>query len=407
MPVRGPGSWSARLSGDGRYAAFVSYEADLVAGDGNQWADVFRMDRTTGEIRRVSLDTGGLEFGRHAAEASISADGARVAFSAGSAAYVRDLDPVRTIRASVNDAGTAADDWSGAPVVSPEGRFVAFTSRATNLVTSDRSRGSIEAYLRDLELGTTERISLGAGGQAASTWSWAGAVSRGGRYVAFTAGAAGGPLAPADSYPGADVFVRDRQARATEVVSVAPDGRSMGGWFLGMSADGMRILFGSGPQADAKPAVFLRDRTTGTTSLIAPLVTTWRRSAGAHPAPLAFLGQRDGPPAALSADGRFAAIQTALPTGPEDSNAADDIVVVDLNTGIWRPASRSSSGCPGNGASGEPTLSRDGSVVAFTSEADDLAGADNHRLTNIYVRDMLADRTERMRAAPSTRDASP
>jgi Tol biopolymer transport system component len=319
-----------------------------------------------------------------------------VAFSARSRVYVRDVAAGRTIHASVNTAGAAADDWSGAPVVGAAGRFVAFTSRARNLVPQDRDGPSIEAYLRDLEAGTTERISIGTGGPAAPTWSWAGAVSGDGRYVAFTAGAAGGSLIPADSYPGSDVFVRDRQARETELISVGTDGRSMGGWFLGMSTDGMKVLFGSGPQPDAKPAIFLRDRAAGTTHFIAPLVTTWGRSSGAHAAPLAAVGQRNGPPASLSADGRRVAIQTALSTGPEDTNAADDVVVVDLATGERRVATRSSAGCAGNGPSGEPTLSHDGLVVGFTSEADDLAGSDNQRRTNVYVRDMSVHRTERM-----------
>lgn len=402
VPERGLGSWGARLSSDGRYVAFASYEDELVAEDTNQRADVFWMDRATGKILRVSLDTNGLEFDHHAAEASISGNGASVAFSARSEAYVRDIAAARTIRASVNNAGAGADDWSGAPVLSPAGRFVAFTSRATNLVPPDRDGPSLEAYLRDLEAGTTERISIGAGGLAALTWSWAGAVSEDGRYVAFTAGAAGGSLTPSDTYPGADVFVRDRQAQTTEVISVGPDGRSMGGWFLGMSADGMRVLFGSGPQPDAKPAVFLRDRAAGTTQFIAPLVTTWRRSAGTRPSPLAVVGQREGPPASLSADGLHVAIQTALPTGSDDTNTADDVVLVDLATGARRAATRSSSGCPGNGPSGDPTLSRDGSVVAFTSEADDLAGSNNQRVTNVYVRDMSAHRIQRMGPYPST-----
>lgn len=398
---RTPGSWGPRLSADGRHVAFVSYEDNLVPGDGNRHADVFRIDRAAGQLTRVSLDTNGVGFDRHTSEASISADGTRVAFSSPSEVYLRDIPAGQTARASVNDAGAAADDWSGAPVVSPDGRFVAFTSRATNLVTPDRDRGNIEAYLRDLEAGTTERVSLGADGLSASTWSWAEAVSAGGRHVAFTAGAAGGSLTPDDTYPGSDVFVRDRQTRATEVVSVAPDGRSMGGWFLGMSADGMRILFGSGPQPDSKPAVFLRDRATRTTRFVAPLVTTWRRRSGTGPAPLAFLKQRAGPPAALSADGRIAAVQTALPTGPDETNAADDIILVDVATSAWQPATRSSSGCAGNGASGEPALSGDGSTIAFTSEADDLAGIDNRRLTNVYLREMTAQRTERISAGAS------
>jgi Tol biopolymer transport system component len=398
VPAKGPGSWRPRLSGDGRYVAFASHVGDLVGGDTNQRTDVFRVDRATGEIIRVSLDGTGLQFRFHAAEASMSADGTRVAFSAGSRVYVRDVGTAQTSRGSVSTSGGAPDDWAGAPVVSPEGRFVAFTSRAGNLVPSDRERGSLEAYLRDLQAGTTERISIGRGGLGAQTWSWAEAVSEGGRFVAFTAGAAGGSLAAEDTYPGADVFLRDRQAATTEVISIGPDGRSMGGWFIGMSADGTRILFGSGSQPDNRPAIFLRDRATRTTRLVAPLVTTWRRAAWTRPTPLAILGQPDGPIAALSADGRFAAIQTALSTGPEDTNGADDIVVIDLDTGVEQAATRSSSGCPGHGGSGEPSFSGDGSVVAFTSEAEDLADADDQRLTNIYVRDLGRNRTEQVPA---------
>lgn len=400
VPKLAPGSWGARLSADGRHVAFVSYQDKPVHGD-DQHADVFRADRATGEIVQVSLDSDRLAPQGHTAEASISADGDRVAFSWVDQVYVRDIGTAHTVLASVNGAREAADDSSSTPFISPDGRFVAFTSRASNLAASDREPGSIEAYLRDLEAGTTERVSIGVGGLSDPTWSWAEAVSDKGRYVAFTAGWAGGSLTAGDTYPGADVFVRDRQAQTTEVVSVGPDGRSMGGWFLGMSADGMRILFGSGPQPDSKPAAFLRDRVARTTRLVAPLITTWRRRAGTGPAPLAFVRQRPGVPATLSADGRVAAIQTALPTGSEDTNAADDIVLVDVATGAWRPASRSSSGCPGNGASGEPTLSRDGGTIGFTSEADDIAGSENHRVTNVYVREVIAQRTERISTAPS------
>lgn len=396
---RTPGSWGARLSADGRYVAFASYADDLVVGDADNQADVFRADRATGEILQVSVGTDGVAAQGHAAEPSISADGTRVAFSSPYHVHVRDLAAARTILVSVNGAGGVGDEWSGAPVMSPGGRFVAFTSRATNLVAPDREPGSIEAYLRDLDGATTERVSVGAGGLSAPTWSWAEAVSDDGRYVAFTAGWAGGSLTVDDTYPGSDVFVRDRQTQTTELVSVAPDGRSMGGWFMGMSADGSRVLFGAGPQPDSRPAVFLRDRATRATRFVAPLVTTWRRGAGAAPAPLAFL--KHGASAALSADGQVAAIQTALPTGQDDTNGADDIVLVDLATGDQQPATRSSSGCTGNGASGEPALSGDGSTVAFTSEADDIDGPDNHRVTNVYVREMTARRTVRISTAPT------
>jgi hypothetical protein len=70
---------------------------------------------------------------------------------------------------------------------------------------------------------------------------------------------------------------------------------------------------------------------------------------------------------------------------------------VDLATGARRPATLSSSGCPGHGSSGEPSFSGDGTIIGFTSEADDLAASDSYRLTDVYVRDMVADRTERVR----------
>lgn len=400
VPVRPPGSWGARLSADGRHVAFVSYDERLVPGDTNDKADVFRLDRVTGKVVRVSVPPRGGQFGAHAAEATISADGNRIAFATDFDVYVRDITAGRTTRVSVNSAGKAADQWSGAPVISPDGRLVAFTSRATNLVPLDREPGSIEAYLRTLETGAIERISVGISGRHASTWSWAEAISEDGRYVMFTAGAAGGSLTPEDVYPGADVFVRDRLEQTTEAISVAPDGRSVGGWFLGMSADGMRVLFGAGPQPDTKPAVFFRDRASATTRLIAPLAFSWRRSAGHRPAPLSSIGQRIGPPAALSADGRFAAVQTVLPTGPDDTNGTDDVVVIDLGRGTRQAVSRSSGGCLGNGASGEPSLSSDGSVVTFTSEATDLAGGDNGWLTNVYLRDLAAARTERIPGPP-------
>jgi Tol biopolymer transport system component len=331
------GSWGARVSADGRYVAFVSYDDDLVAGDTNQDPDAFRLDRATREILRVSLDASGLELQGPAAEGSISSDGTRVAFSSGSdQVYVRDIGAAHTIHASVNDTGAAA----------------------------------------------------------APTWSWAGAVSDEGRYVAFTVGAAGGSLTRDDVYPGSDVFVRDRDAQTTEVISIGPDGQSIGGWFLGMSADGMRILFGSGPQPDSKPAVFVRDRAARTTRFVAPLVTTWQHAPATR--------TTAGSTADLSADGHLAAIETALPTGPDDTNAADDIVLVDLATGASRPATRSLSGCQGNGDSGDPTLSRDGSTIAFTSEADDLVGSNNHRISNVYVTETIAQRTERITIATLT-----
>ncbi|HEU5449940.1 MAG TPA: calcium-binding protein, partial [Acidimicrobiia bacterium] len=68
MLKRTPGSWGVRLSADGRYVAFASYADDLVFGDADNHADVFRADRSTGEIAQVSVDADGLAAHGHAAE---------------------------------------------------------------------------------------------------------------------------------------------------------------------------------------------------------------------------------------------------------------------------------------------------------------------------------------------------
>src|SRR5581483_10253694 len=86
LPERAPGSWAPRLSADGRYVSFVSQEDGLVVGDTDQQADVFRMDRASGRILQVSVDLPG-PAQRYAAEASMSQDGNRVAFSSSYQVY--------------------------------------------------------------------------------------------------------------------------------------------------------------------------------------------------------------------------------------------------------------------------------------------------------------------------------
>ena len=175
------------MSADGRYVAFVSDATDLVPNDNNNGSDVFVRDRLTGQ----------------------------------------------TILVSVNAAGTGtADQFSNLPTITPDGRFVVFSSHASNLVIDDAATLLHQAvFIRDLQLGTTKLVSRNfAGtsrGNGASGWFDPLGISDDGRYVVFTSSATDLTALP-DNNGQQDVFVRDLQTNTTKLVSVNLDGTGPG-----------------------------------------------------------------------------------------------------------------------------------------------------------------------------------
>jgi len=147
------------ISADGRFVAFYSSAANLVASDTNGARDVFVRDRKTGKTTRVSVDSHGAQGNGDSLIPSISADGRFVAFYSdaanlvagdGNAAgdgFVRDRKAGRTKRVSVASHGTQGNDTSFPPSISADGRFVAFTSLANNLVAGD-TNGASDIFAR-------------------------------------------------------------------------------------------------------------------------------------------------------------------------------------------------------------------------------------------------------------------
>ncbi|RPI71233.1 MAG: hypothetical protein EHM45_23865 [Desulfobacteraceae bacterium] len=138
------------LSSDGRYAAIESDAANLVPGDTNNRSDIFVFDILTGSITRVSIDSYGNQAANgHSFTASISGDGRYVTFSSQAAnlvpddtnlktdIFVHDRQTGITTRVSVNAGGHQADNHSARPMISGDGRYVAFESNAANLVPGD------------------------------------------------------------------------------------------------------------------------------------------------------------------------------------------------------------------------------------------------------------------------------
>jgi TolB protein len=142
-------SLNPSISSDGRYVAFQSYATNLVTGDNNSRYDVFVYDRDTGEIERVSVDNSGVEGNGNSLNPSISSDGRYVAFYSNATnlvagdnngsqdVFVYDRDTGEIERVSVDNSGVEGDGGSSYSSISSDGRYVAFYSDATNLVTGD------------------------------------------------------------------------------------------------------------------------------------------------------------------------------------------------------------------------------------------------------------------------------
>jgi len=150
----------------------------------------------------------------------------------------------------VSDAGSVEATGTAdttAPSISADGRYVAFGSRAKNLVPADAwgLRGGV--FVRDRVDGTTERVSLSSGPYE-SDGGYNPSISADGRYVAFISSA---DMAPGHVFGTYDVFLRDRQTGVTEWVSVTPVGGQSNGSVAGpaptpsISGDGRRVVFSS------------------------------------------------------------------------------------------------------------------------------------------------------------------
>jgi Tol biopolymer transport system component len=195
------------ISANGRYVAFESAASNLAAGDPNRCqppsqdifctGDVFVRDRRSRKTERVSVAPDGSQSDGDSASAAVSADGRYVAFVSGASnlvagdtndhgdVFVRDRQSTTIERASVAADGTEADASSGSPAVSADGRYVAFDSTASNLVGLNANNAE-DVFVRDLQSGAIERVSVVADGVEDNGPSASPAISADGRYVRST-----------------------------------------------------------------------------------------------------------------------------------------------------------------------------------------------------------------------------
>jgi Tol biopolymer transport system component len=215
---QGDSSSLPAISADGRFVAFRSYANNLVPGDTNGVGDVFVRDRRTGTTERVSVSSSG-EQGNAFSVGTISADGRFIAFESDASnlvpgdtngkrdVFVRDRKLGTTERVSLRPDGGQGNDYSFSPALSAGGRFVAFTSWASNLVPGD-TNGTDDVFVRDRVTGVTIRASISSSGKQGNDHSNDPAISADGRFIAFMSHATN--LVPGDTNGVNDIFVRTR-----------------------------------------------------------------------------------------------------------------------------------------------------------------------------------------------------
>ena len=380
------------LSADGRFVAFHSKASDLVAGDTNSLPDVFVHDMAAGTTTLVSVNRAGTGGGNGVSyEPLLSADGRLVAFPSEASdlvagdtngkvdVFVRDLVAGTTALVSVNSAGTGSGNGSSAgQTLSADGRFVAFSSEANDLVAGDTNNAQ-DVFVRDLAAGTTALLSVNSAGTGSGNGvSDFPVISADGRLVAFSSFAS--DLVAGDANETRDVFIRDLVAGTTTLVSV--ESAATGTFEPVLSADGRLVAFQSYALSE-RPDVFVRDLVAGTTTLVTV------DSAGTGGANDNSWG------VVLSADGRlvaFSSYASNLVAG--DTNSLPDVFVRDLVAGTTTLVSVNSAGtCGGSSLSDGPVLSADGRFVAFSSDASDLVAGDTNGKVDVFLRDLLAGTT--------------
>ncbi|MCY2960991.1 MAG: hypothetical protein NTY35_12580 [Planctomycetota bacterium] len=379
-----------------------------------------------GDVARISVDSSGLQANAGSDRPSLSHDGRYAAFSstatnlvAGGTSgarhvYLRDRLTATTTLIT-RHMGVEANGDSGAPVLSADGRFVAFHTTASNLGPVDVN-GFQDVYLYDVQADAFTLVSNGGfGGGGATGGSCCPGISPDGRWIAFYSGASDVVLNDLNIWSDAFVFDRTNLGAPVQLVSLGPGGASAD-FHSGYSVPGPtsgQIAVASNPngtdcyvafQSTASNLVpgadngflliFLRDTQLASTSLVSA------NSAGA-PASGACTG------VSMSADGRFAVFNSAAPNLVAGDTLFGDTYVRDRLAGTTTKVSRSSQQVAAAGGPMQslyphpPSISADARFVAFESSAANLVPNDTNDKNSVFVRDLVENRTWRFDTGPT------
>lgn len=349
-------------------------------------------------IERVSVASDGTEGNLISSTCDISGDGQNITFSSGADNLTaNDLNGsadvflfvrqgAETTLISADSSGWQGNDNADAPNISDDGRYIAFASASTNLVPDD-TNGSADIFVRDLQTGITNRISVSSGGEQVNGHNWMGDISSDGGIVVYTSSASN--LVPGDTNGCKDIFLYSTFAGTT---------RRICGW-SGMqgnadsenpsiSADGRYVVF----ESDASNLVagdtngirdiFLYDSAMDQTLRVSV------DSAGTQANNVSSAPR-------VSGNGRYVVFYSAATNlVPTDTNGYTDFFIRDMQTGVTTLVSIASDGTQGNMDSLYGDISSDGRYAVFESISSNLIPGGTHlgRL-HIYLHDFLNGKT--------------
>jgi Tol biopolymer transport system component len=445
----GGNSSAPLISEDGRFVLFTSDAMNLVANDDNLTTDIFLADRKTRQVRLVSVNTNGFAGGGSSASQmdrtaewvvfqSYASDLAMNDTNGVTDVFVRNMTTGQTWLVSVDLNGTTPGNGeSRSPQISGDGRFVAFESVATNLVTDDTNKYA-DVFVRDVQQSTTYLVSVnreGTGG--ANNASESPSLSLDGRRVAYQSLATN--LVANDTNSTLDVFVGDWPSGTNRLVSVRPDGLSSGNRPSRnpmINADGRYVVF----QSDASNLVpndtngftdiFLRDLDMGTTIPVSfhtdpvqelqghcvnPVISPDGRWIAFECLNILYLwdaqsrlctlisvggdgaesGNGTSHSPQISEDGqRIAFVSDATNLVPGVSNSVPQIYLRNLKTGITTLVSVTRTGTGNRRYADFPAMTPDGSCVAYSSLDNDLVADDQNSAEDVFVWDAMSGATE-------------
>src|SRR6185369_10080087 len=381
-------SYNPLLSDDGRFVAFWS---DVVG------KSLMRRDLQSGALDIISTNSSGTGL-------EMTPDGRFIAFAEATitrstnSAWLWDAQTQTATLVSVNQLGQPSTNGvADSPSLSSDGRYVAFLSSGTDLVTNEVS-GDLQVYVRDMQAGVTKLVSADANGRGVGSVDTAPIISANGNAVVFDSRSEG--FVPDDLNNAYDVFASDTISGQIELISpgnstavgTTANGLSSVG-ANSISADGRYVVFES-VATDLTPGVtnivfnvFMRDLLAGTNQLVS--VNRFGTGGGA--------GNSYGP--AISANGRYVMFFSAADDlVANDTNKVEDLFVRDLQTGTTQLVSVNTNGFSGNRTSSAASISADGTRVAFQSAASDLVGGDNNVTDDIFVRDVATGTTMQINA---------
>ncbi|KAA3607904.1 MAG: hypothetical protein DWQ01_12525 [Planctomycetota bacterium] len=444
-------SENPKISAAGNLIAFQSDNPLLIESDTNGEMDVFLADLSNGTIQRLSMNLNGVEGNSWSDQPSISADGNVVAFRSNSSNLVPgDSNSVPDIfvynvrstdlkRISVDSSGVQASGWSFRPAISADGRFVAFQSKASDLVSGDHN-ASMDIFLHDLESGETERISLDNQGNQPNGHSIQPSISADGSQIVYSSLATN--LVLGDNNGDEDIFLFDRgeihpknSIILTGVSYAEVDEQIQLKWFAApplsiywlASSLNLNGTLHAGLEFDlGLPLLRLASGVHSTHGLGEFLIPKIPRSAtgsmihfevgardsqgnffnsGFHSISIGIPRSRQATVrasenvsgrgaddtsfnSAISADGRFVAFQSrSFDLVGDDTNKFHDVFLKDLKTGFIQRVSRERGGPESNGGSLHPSVSGDGRFVVFESGASNLYSGDVNDDWDVFVFD--------------------